>query len=304
MSYQRISENIYLLDVCPLGYPRQVSVYLAVGGSEAALFDTGPRIVCDTLLSLLEQVISKIDKLYIALTHIHLDHAGASSLLVRKLIANGIEAKILVHPRGLRHIVNPEKLWTAALQVLGKSAELQGKPEPIGEEYVVALEDNQIIELGDIKVKAIHTPGHAPHHIAYIVYPDNIAVTGDAVAIHYDGRMHPVSPPPFKLDQALQSIDKIKHYNPKKITVTHYGVPPEPGTQALEHGKKKIQEWYQIIKQLVSQGITSPEQILEEILRKDPETKHIVEVRENNPIFKGSALQSIKGILEYMGIKS
>ena len=74
----------------------------------------------------------------------------------------------------------------------------------------------------------------------------------------------------------------------------------EPGVQALEHGKKKIQDWHQIIKQLINQGITEPEKILEEILRRDPETKYIVEVRENNPIFKGSALQSIKGILNYI----
>ncbi len=294
----KITENIYLLDVEPLGYPKQISVYLVVSNNKALLVDTGPRIVVDNLLELISEVVDKPKILHIALTHIHIDHGGGATLLAKRLASKGVEVKILVHPRGVKHIVNPEKLWNASLQVLGKAAEIQGKPEPIEEKYVTAIGDGETISLDGVEIKAIHTPGHAPHHVAYIVYPDNIALTGDAVAIHYDGRMHPVSPPPFKLDQAIQSIDKIKQYKPEKITVTHYGVALELGTQALEHGKKKILEWYQIIKQLVSQGVTEPEKILDEILRRDPETKYIVEVRENNPIFKGSALQSVKGILE------
>lgn len=303
MSYEKITHNIYLLDPRPLGYTRQIALYLVVGEESALLVDSGPKLVVDEILKLLEEVLGgDIRRLkYVALTHIHIDHGGGVATLVKKLRQQyGVEAKILVHPRGVKHLVDPTKLWQASLKVLGEAARIQGEPEPIQPEYVASLNDGEEIDLGNIVVKAIHTPGHASHHIAYIVYPDKSALTGDAVAIHYDGRMHPVSPPPFKLDQALQSIDKIKQYNPEKITVTHYGVAMEPGVQALEHGKRKIQDWYQIIKQLINQGITESEKILEEILGIDPETKYIVEVRENNPIFKGSALQSIKGVLNYI----
>lgn len=307
MTYKCVSKNIYLLDPEPLGYRKQIALYLVKGSRYSALIDTGPKIVVDNVLELLNNILGEDVKSlkYIILTHVHIDHGGGAATLVKKLRDKyGIHVKIMVHPRGAKHIINPSKLWEASLKVLGKVAEIQGKPDPIDREYVEALNDNSEIDLGDTKILAIYTPGHAPHHISYIIYPDNIAITGDAVAIHYDGRLHPVSPPPFKLNEALQSIEKLKSFKPKRIAVTHYDVVESDGIEVLGYASMKIKQWYKIIKGFVDKGVRDPREILEYILEVDYETKYIVEVRENNPIFKGSALQSVKGILQYILSKS
>ncbi len=291
----RISDHVYQIDVKPLGYKRQIAVYLIVGDdSSSMLVDTGPRCSVDILHSELKRIIDTRSLKYIALTHIHLDHGGGASLLAMKLEYNPL---ILVHPRGVKHIVNPSKLWESTKKVLGERiAELYGKPEPIDSTYVREVLDYEEIMLGSVKVKVIHTPGHAPHHVVYIVYPDNIAFTGDAVAIYYDGRIHPVSPPPFKTKQALQSIDKIIKEKPDKITVSHFGLADKPGLIVLEHAKQKIIEWRNFIKKKIEEDIRDPQVIYEELLKIDEETKYIVEIRENNPLFRGSAYKSVLGL--------
>ncbi len=290
----KISSNVYQIDVRPLGYERQIAVYLVVGEDYSLLIDTGPQCSLETLYTELKEIIDLKELKYIALTHIHLDHGGGAASLVKRLEA---DTRILVHPRGVKHVVDPSKLWNAAIKVLGREvAELQGKPEPIGNEYVKGIDDYENIDLGRVVVKAIHTPGHAPHHVVYIVYPDNIAITGDAVATYYDGRLHPVSPPPFKTELALKSIDKIMEEKPDKVAVSHFGLALEPGVDVLERAKKKIIEWISLIEEQVRRGIQDPNEIYRILLEVDEETSYIVRVRENNPLFKGSAYKSLLGI--------
>ncbi len=301
MYYTKISKNLYLLDIAPLGYKKQIAVYLVANRDKLLLIDTGPKVSTELLAKLIKSIVGSFTRILIALTHIHIDHAGGVGTLVRKLEKSfNVEVEVLVHPRGLRHLANPKKLWEASLNVLGKAAELQGKPEPVNEELLYPLNDGESIKLGNVEVLAIHTPGHAPHHISFIVYPDNIAITGDAVAIHYDGRVHPVSPPPFKVDLAIKSIDKLMAMNPKRVAVSHFGVAEMDGVKFLEKSKNKIIEWYSTIKNMVARGIDKPELILAKLLEVDEDLRYIVNVRENNPIFKNSALQSVKGILGYI----
>ncbi len=290
----KISSHIYQIDVKPLGYERQIAVYLAVGNNYSLLIDTGPRCSLETLYTELKKIIDPKELKYIALTHIHLDHGGGAASLVKMVGAN---TRIIVHPRGVKHIVDPSKLWNAAVKVLGKEvAELQGKPEPISSEYVKGIDDYENINLGEVVVRAIYTPGHAPHHVVYIVYPDNIAITGDAVATYYDGRLHPVSPPPFKTGLALKSIDKIIAEKPDKVAVSHFGLALEQGIKVLERAKRKIIEWKEIIEEQVRKGIRDPNKIYKILLENDEETRYIVKVRENNPLFQGSAYKSLLGI--------
>lgn len=290
-----LSNHVYQIDVKPLGYERQIAVYLIMGDDGSSmLVDTGPRCSIDVLYSELEKIIEIKSLKYIALTHVHLDHGGGASLLVKRLEHKPL---ILTHPRGVKHIVNPVKLWEAAKRVLGERiVELYGKPEPIEPTCVKGVPDYEEVALGSVKVKVIHTPGHAPHHVVYIVYPDNIALTGDAVAIYYDGRLHPVSPPPFKTAQALQSIDKIINETPSKVAVSHFGIAREQGLTILERAKQKIVEWRSFIRKRIEEGLKDPQVIYRELLEIDEEARYIVNVRENNPLFEGSAYKSVLGL--------
>lgn len=303
MNVERVTDHVYLIDTEPLGIPQLIGVYLVVGEGKAALIDAGAMTGLKSLLAALKSLLSRsnIKKLSIALTHIHLDHGGAAASLLKTLINEGYEGEILVHPRGVKHVVNPAKLWSSALTVLGEErANAMGKPEPIDPEYVHGVEDGELIDLGNVKVKALYTPGHAPHHVAYIVIPDSVAVTGDALAIHHEGKLHPVTPPPFRADLALKSIERIKEEHPDVVTVSHYGVLPWKGEEALERAKNKILQWLNIVENAVKGGLTDPDEVFKIILKEDPEVTEIMAARENNPIFKNSAKTALRGILEYV----
>ncbi len=303
MSAEKVTNHVYLIDTKPLGVPQLIGVYLVVGEGKAALIDAGAMTGLRNLLTELRPLLSSnnVRRLFVALTHIHLDHGGAAASLLKTLINEGYDGGILVHPRGVKHVVNPTKLWSSALTVLGEErANAMGKPEPIDPGYVHGVEDGEIIDLGDVKVKAIYTPGHAPHHVAYLVIPDSVAVTGDALAIHHDGKLHPVTPPPFRADLALASIEKIKEERPDVVTVSHYGVLPWRGEEALEKAKSKILQWLNIVENAVRKGLTDPDTVFEIILKEDPEVAEIMAARENNPIFRNSAKTALRGILEYV----
>ncbi len=303
MNIGRVSDHVYLIDTEPLGIPQLIGVYLVVGEGRAVLIDAGAMTGLKNLLKALRSLLSNsnIKKFSIALTHIHLDHGGAAASLLKTLINEGYEGKILVHPRGVKHVVNPAKLWFSALTVLGEErADAMGKPEPIDPEYVRGVKDSEIIDLGNVKVKALYTPGHAPHHVAYIVIPDSVAVTGDALAIHHEGKLHPVTPPPFRADLALKSIERIKEERPNVVTVSHYGVLPWKGEEALERVKSKMLQWFNIVENAVRKGLTDPDEVFKIVLKEDPEVVKIMAARENNPIFKNSARTSLRGILEYV----
>jgi len=304
LATERITDNVYLIDTKPLGVPQLIGVYLVVGDGKAALIDAGAMTGLNNLLTELKPLLSSnnIKEILIALTHIHLDHGGAAASLLKTLInEEGYEGKILVHPRGLKHVVNPVKLWSSALTVLGSErANAMGKPEPIDPNYVRSIEDGEIIDLGNVKVKSIYTPGHAPHHVAYLVTPSSVAVTGDALAIHHDGKLHPVTPPPFRADLALASIKKIKEECPNTVTVAHYGILPWRGDEALEKAGNKILCWLNIVEKAIRNGLTDLDKIFKIILKEDPEVAEIMAARENNPIFKNSAKTALRGILEYV----
>jgi len=303
MSVERVANHVYLMDTKPLGVPQLIGVYLVVGEGKAALIDAGAMTGLGNLLTELRPLLSSnnVEELLVVLTHIHLDHGGAAASLLKTLISEGYKGEILVHPRGVKHVINPTKLWSSALRVLGEErANAMGKPEPIDSEYVRSVGDGEIIDLGDVRVKAIYTPGHAPHHVAYLVIPDSVAVTGDALAIHHNGKLHPVTPPPFRADLALASIERIREERPDIVTVSHYGVLPWRGVEALEKVKSKILRWLNIVENAVREGLTDPKAVLEIILKEDPEVVEIIATRENNPIFKGSAETALRGMLEYV----
>ena len=124
------------------------------------LVDPGPTVFINSLKMSLDHLnIKKNDLDYILLTHPHIDHAGG----VGKLLNFFPKAKIICHPKGIKHLINPKKLWEGSLRVLGKAAEFYGKIEPVPENRIKYQEN---IEKGLIKV--IETLGHSPHHQSYL----------------------------------------------------------------------------------------------------------------------------------------
>ena len=165
---------------------------------------------------------------WIMLTHVHLDHAGGAGLLMR-MCPN---AQLAVHPRGARHMVNPEKLWASVVGVYGKEeAEKQyGQLIPVDENRVVAVGEGEIISFQNRKLQIFDAPGHANHHIVIFDEESKSFFTGDAFGIAYpeltseDGEFIFISSTPTQFEPVKfdTTIKKIMEQKPKSCFLTHF----------------------------------------------------------------------------------
>ena len=206
ISIKRHSENIFWFDLSPNKELEFISIYLVVD-DKIALIETGPACSLDNLVSGIKSTGLKLEDVdYVVPTHIHLDHFGGGGHIM-ELCKN---AKALVHPKAYKHVSNIEKWWQGSSDFLGRVAQLYGKPKPISEDRLVSTVDGFEVSLGSLSLKAIHTPGHAPHHITWI-YGDE-AFVGDSAGLWYPevGSSFPVTPGYYRHDLALESIKKME----------------------------------------------------------------------------------------------
>ena len=209
--------------------PRLDASHLIVRGGRAAFVDVGVNHSVPLLLAALRQKnldVGDVD--WVLLTHVHLDHAGGAGELMRHLP----NAKVLVHPRGAPHLVNPEKLVAGTKQVYGEAefARLYGKIPPIATKRIVEVEDHAIFRLNGSEFLCIHTPGHALHHYCILDHDSRSVFTGDSFGISYrifdtakGAFIFPATTPThFDPEQAHASLDRIMSHAPEAIYLTHY----------------------------------------------------------------------------------
>lgn len=224
------ANDIYTID-SHYGRDKMAAIYLIKDGNEAALVETANV----HSLSYVKQALSgqKLDSgsvKYIFLTHIHLDHAGGAGAYMEEFPA----ARLVVHPKGVRHMVNPDKLEQSVIGVYGEEfvAKMYGKLKPVAEERIIAAADGQEIILGSRKIICRYTPGHANHHLAIFDTGANAVFTGDVFGVcypelinHHGQRFIFPTTTPVNFDPELmhQSIDLIKSNNPDIFYPTHFG---------------------------------------------------------------------------------
>ncbi len=290
--------EIRIIDVTPPGWGEKlISSYLIIGSERTVLIETGPMSSHEKLASELEAHGARPD--LILVTHIHLDHAGGAGALARRL-----GAKIVVHPRGLRHLADPSKLWKASKSVLGEIAEVYGEPQPAPVTGLIGAGDLSTIPLGNGEdILVVHTPGHASHHMAFHLRPQSILFTGDAAGVSVElpeGRLRiPTTPPPFKADLYLESLQKMARLNPQKIAPTHYGIDPKPGTEYLNDHILQTRAWLQTIEDLVRSGVTTVDEAAKKLAEKLPEAR-LAANTTNKIIYITFYTSTVWGMLEYI----
>jgi glyoxylase-like metal-dependent hydrolase (beta-lactamase superfamily II) len=154
----------------------------------------------------------------LALTHIHLDHAGAAGSLLQRFP----HAEVWVHERGARHLVDPAKLVNSATRLYGEDMErLWGEVLPVPAERLRVLGGGEA--LGPFRVA--YTPGHASHHVCYLHQPTGHAFTGDLTGVRIDDGcvLAPTPPPDIDLQAWRASLDLIEAWRPRRLAVTHFG---------------------------------------------------------------------------------
>ena len=209
--------------------PRFDAAYLVVENGRGAFIDCGTNHSVPRMLAALEEAgISAAEVDWLILTHVHLDHAGGAGELIARLP----NARALVHPRGARHMIDPSKLWAGASAVYGEAVMEReyGRLRPIPAERVVEADDGHEVDLAGRILRAIHTPGHAKHHIAIHDSRANVCFTGDVFGLSYrefDTANGPfvlptTSPVQFDPDELHASIERLVALKPAAMYLTHY----------------------------------------------------------------------------------
>lgn len=203
------------IDVRHLGTPGVVACFKQGG----VLVDPGPEASAATLVGELGDLVPEA----IFLTHIHLDHAGATGALVRRWP----ELRVVVHERGARHLVDPSKLIASATRIYGDDMRrLWGEIVPVPQENLIVVGDEARITGFGGPWLAAYTPGHASHHVAYLHEPDGTLFAGDVAGVRMGaGPVLPPTPPPdIDLEAWAASIALIRAWGAERVAVTHFGV--------------------------------------------------------------------------------
>jgi glyoxylase-like metal-dependent hydrolase (beta-lactamase superfamily II) len=246
---------VHLIDTRMGGYDSITAAYL-IASDRPALVETGAALSADTVVrSLAELGIGPYDLATIVVTHIHLDHAGG----VGDLAAAFPQAEIVVHERGARHLVSPERLVASARRVYGEVMDtVFGELLPTPMERVRALGDTGSIDLGGGRELRSHwAPGHASHHVGLLDSETNDLYVGDAAGIYVPevDLVKPATPPPdFDLPVALASIEGFRQLCPDRLLFSHYG-PVTAVDETLDASVEELELWVEMTKDVRRQGL-------------------------------------------------
>ena len=219
-----------LIDVMHLDRPRVIGAWL-VG---SVLIDPGPTSCLETLLDGLGAERPRA----LLLTHIHLDHAGASGSLVERWP----DLAVYVHERGAGHMISPDRLLHSARLLYGEDMDrLWGEMVPVPEENVRLLQGGETLFDGEFEVA--YTPGHASHHVSFL--HEGTAFVGDTGGVRIAGSsltIPPSPPPDIDVEKWHASIERIAAWKPRRLVMTHFGAAEDVDDQLTELSQR-LDDW-------------------------------------------------------------
>jgi glyoxylase-like metal-dependent hydrolase (beta-lactamase superfamily II) len=243
-----------LLDLNWTGQARCIATALLRSDNFTALIDPGPG---STLATLREQLAMQrlrvADLNAILLTHIHLDHAGATGALLEENPA----LQVYVHTRGAAHMIDPAKLLDSARRLYGQEMQkLFGDFLPVPESNLRVLHGGETLALGARELRVLYTPGHASHHVTYFDPAERVAYVGDTAGICIEGHpfILPATPPPdIALELWITSLETIAQLRPRRLFLTHFGFSDQP-ERHLNAYRERLQHWGSLSAEILSRG--------------------------------------------------
>ncbi len=231
----QLEGDIFQVDLRECGYEGRTAGYFVRGSGGWALVETGPASSAGVVREAAAQLGIEPEQLkYIAVTHIHIDHAGGLGVLARHFPGAGL----VVHPKGARHMIDPSRLIAGALQVWGEEKMRQyGDIVPVEEGRVLHAVEGAVLDLGDRKIEVWETPGHSKNHVCYYDAATGGLFSGDAAGVYSPGLsqrlrrpvLRPATPAPdFNGEQMFSSLLRIAASEIKQIYFTHFGAGRPP----------------------------------------------------------------------------
>jgi glyoxylase-like metal-dependent hydrolase (beta-lactamase superfamily II) len=238
-----IAPGVTEIDTRLGGWDGVTAGYL-IDGPAPVLVETGSQSSVPVLLAALDELGVAHDELAgLAVTHIHLDHAGGVGDVAKAFP----KATVYVHSKGARHLADPTRLVDSAARVYGDLLDsLYGRLDPTPSDRIHVLADGERIDVGGGRsLTSVDSPGHAKHHLGLHDSQSGILFAGDAVGVRLPdaGVLRPATPPPdFDLDQAVHSLHRFGERRPSALALAHYGV--LPGAEALlAEAEETLRSW-------------------------------------------------------------
>jgi glyoxylase-like metal-dependent hydrolase (beta-lactamase superfamily II) len=224
MTTTTLAPGIRYTDLLFQDRPHVIATAILRDAGGVALVDPGPASTLPRLRASLEaQGIGIADLDTLVLTHIHLDHAGATGSLVRE----NPGLTVFVHERGAKHLIDPSRLLESAARLYGEGMDrLWGEVAPVPEANVRSLSGGERVRAGGRDLEVAYTPGHASHHVSYLDRASGIAFAGDTAGIKIGGAgfvLPPTPPPDIDLDAWKASVAALERWNPETLFLTHFG---------------------------------------------------------------------------------
>ncbi|WP_110929248.1 MBL fold metallo-hydrolase [Bacillus massiliglaciei] len=310
-SFTDLGNRIYLIDGHDLNRERRTGTYV-IKEQQYVLVETSASPSIPFVLRGLKELDVPLDQIsYIILTHIHLDHAGGAG----KLLEYCPNAKVIVHPKGARHLSDPSRLIAGAKAVYGESFDTLFDPIlPIPKERIIIKNHLETLQLSEDSLLTFYdTPGHANHHMSIHDSVSNGMFTGDTAGIYYRELdqdqirffLPSTSPNQFNPEAMLDALSLYEKIGAEKIYFGHYGVSDRP-----EEVYSQIREWLPVFIETAAEAFHSKEtaeqqiaaasrMLLEKVIIKLTE----LGVPEKHPVYDILSLDlnvSSQGLIDYL----
>ncbi len=295
--------NLELIDL-PQDLPGQqqfIGCWVCRDRDLTFLVDPGPPATAELLIERLqERRLKRLD--YVLLTHVHIDHAGATD----RILAAFPGARVVCHEKGLAHLEDPARLWQSSLAVLGPMAEAYGEPGPIPAGVAAGFQQVQVRG-----IQIVPTPGHSPHHLSFVydgtLFAGEVAGTYQALPEREIYYLRPATPRRFFLEPALESLDRLLDLAPapERIVFAHQGLATGDVPGILATAREQLQRWVRVARDEGARETASFEELVQRIqdrlLKEDPHSAPLQELApEIQERERGFVKNSLAGILEYI----
>jgi glyoxylase-like metal-dependent hydrolase (beta-lactamase superfamily II) len=275
------------------GYEDFIGTYIYTGARKA-IIDVGPARTLPHLFAALKLLSVPLEEInYLILTHIHIDHAGGAGAALRQMP----RARVIVHPRGVKHLVSPQALWESSQKTLGQLALEYGQIDPVPEERITVATDGMSLDMGGGReLQLWFTPGHAVHHLSIYDPCEKTLLAGEAAGVCLNGIIRLATPPPFRLAESLAAIDKLLSLQPTQICYGHFGCFDQAGAR-LACIRAKTLMWYEWVHQAAREN-RDLEYILTYLRQKEPDLGYLDSLPERTfAREKGFLFNVIQGLL-------
>jgi glyoxylase-like metal-dependent hydrolase (beta-lactamase superfamily II) len=295
---ESIATGVAVVDLEYLGESRSIASVFLTGAHGVAIVDPGPSTSLPVVRRTLAALGASVDDIVaILLTHIHLDHAGATGTLLRE----NPEIRVYVHARGAPHMVDPSRLLRSAARIYGDQMErLWHEMLPVPPGRIQALGEEDAIEVVGRRLRSAYTPGHAWHHVSYFDEMSGIVLVGDTAGERYPGERYvlPVTPPPdVDIDRWMVSSARINRWEPAQLVVTHFGAFPDPARHLAEH-EQRLNQWADAVRQSLAREETDAQRAERFASEIDAELKRLLPAAIAER-YRGSVRSSWDGLARY-----